>query len=118
MYLIEEDTFFCFLPHQAKLIAITLDSRYYQDSLLAEQAEQLALQEYLIEGQDSTLSLLKNKAENYRSIIEGQRKAFRETSLQLGNMQRQVKRQKRGKIFLGTGLGISLGVIGFLGLLN
>ena len=118
IYLIEEDTFFCFLPDQAKLIAITLDSRYYQDSILAQQHEQLSLQESLLEEQGSTLALLENQAANYRAVIKNQRNAFRETRLQLGEMQRQIKKQKRGKIFFGTGLGVSLGVIGFLGLLN
>ena len=118
VYTIQNDTLFCFTVSQAKVIAIELEGKKYQDSIAVEQSTQLALQDSLIQEQDSTIKLLQSQAINYQSIIANNQEVNNEVNLQLGYLKTEVKRHKRDKIFLGTGLGLSIGIIGILAILN
>ena len=118
VYTIQNDTLFCFTVNQAKVIAIELEGKKYQYSIAVEQSAQLALQDSLIQQQDSTIKLLHNQAINYQSIITNSKEVNNEVNLQLGFLKTEVKRHKRDKIFLGTGLGESIGIIGILAILN
>jgi hypothetical protein len=118
VYTIQNDTLFCFTVSQAKVIAIELEGKKYLDSITVEQNTQLALQDSLIQQQDSTLKLLHNQAINYQCIITNSKEVNNEVNLQLGYLKTEVKRHKRDKIFLGTGLGVSIGIIGILTILN
>lgn len=69
VYTIQNDTLFCFTVNQAKVIAIELEGKKYQDSITVEQSTQLALQDSLIQQQDSTIKLLQNQMINYQSVI-------------------------------------------------
>ena len=107
-----------FVNLEAKVIAIELEGKKYQDSIAVEQSNQLALQDSLIQQQDSTIKLLQSQAINHQSIIANSQEVNNEVNLQLGFLKTEVKRHKRDKIFLGTGLGVSIGIIGILAILN
>jgi len=118
VYTTASDTLFCFTTGQARALAMEIEKGGYCDSISVEYQKKAILQDSLISVQDTAIFLMKSQIHNLNTALQNKDNQAEGLFLQLEEYQQEINKHKRDKAFLKTGLGISIGVIGAIIILN
>ena len=118
VYTTVSDTLFCFTTGQARTLAMEIEKGGYCDSISAEYQKKAILQDSLISVQDTAIYLMKSQILNLNTVLENKDSQAEGLILQIEENFMEINKHKRDKAFLKTGLGISIGVIGIIVILN